>query len=145
MSTGQHIHEEDDHNGFMAGAMQTARMNGACVLEWFSCPKCGKGQCASHSFRRTVNCGQCGHEMQSKVPNLPTEGMVTKEMLTEAIRAVRKVYPQCDEKTAAWLEKLEGAVRCTSITYGCHLVHQALNQVEELARHMSGGHGGRPL
>lgn len=145
MSTGQHIHEKDDHNGFMAGAMQTARMNGACVLEWFSCPKCGKGQCASHSFRRTVNCGQCGAEMQSKVPNLPTEGMVTKEMLTEAIRAVRKVYPQCDEKTAAWLEKLEGAVRCTSIAYGCHLVHQALNQVEELSRQMSGGHGGKPL
>lgn len=145
MSVRQHIHEEDDHNDFMAGAIQTARMRGACVLEWFWCSKCEKSQCASHSFSRTVNCGRCGEEMPSKVPNLPIQGMVTKEMLSEAIRAVRAVYPRCDEKTAAWLEKLEGAVRSTSITYGCHLVHQALNQVEELSRKMSGGHGGDTL
>lgn len=139
-SVGQHIHEDEDGNGFMRGAMETAQMNGACILEWFSCLKCGKQQCASHSFRRTVNCGQCGEAMKSRVPPLPSENMVTAEMLTESIRSIRRLYPECDEKTTQWLEKLEGAVRCTSIAYGCHLVHMALNQVEELARKMSGGH-----
>lgn len=145
MSTvGQHVHEDDDGNGFMRGAMETARMNGACILEWFTCPRCNKQQCASHSFRRTVNCGQCGQEMKSRVPALPTEGMVTAEMLTAAIRTVKSLYPECDDKTAEWLEKLEGAVRCTSIAYGCHLVRDALDKVEELARQMSGGHGPSP-
>lgn len=134
-------HDDDDIRGFIAGAREAARLKGACVLEFFTCPACGQQQTASHGFCREVRCQACSVLMPSIVPPLPTVGEVTKAHLTDAMRQVRSGTPEISEKTREYLASQPPAVQMAMTSWACHEVRRALDAVERIARRAAGGHG----
>lgn len=125
---------------FMQNAHQMSDVNGACVLESWTCPHCHQQQRTAHFFRETLKCGACGKTCASRVPRLPQPGEVTKDQLIEAIRLVRSIYPEMTAETREWIGKHEGAVRAIATALACDEARRALGRVEDIARQMSGGH-----
>lgn len=143
--TGYEDHDEFQRQArdailFMQHAHQMSDMNGACVLESWTCPHCQQQQRSAHSFRETLKCGRCKKTTMSRVPRLPQPGEMTKDQLLEAIRLVRSIYPEVTDETREWISKHEGAVRAIATTLACDEARRALAKVEEVARQMSGGH-----
>jgi transcription elongation factor Elf1 len=126
---------------FFRAARDAADVTGACVLEHFTCKKCGNKQFTAHGFREVVPCGQCGKPLNSKVPQIPQPGQVTAAMWTEAISAIRRGVPVVNPETIEWIDKQEGHVKSIAITYSTHAIHQMLNALQDITRKMSGGHG----
>lgn len=127
---------------FMAHSRLLARAKGVVALEFFECVGCNREFTRAHPFCESLPCTHCGHWNVSKSPRLPTPGEVTKEMLSEAMRAVRSVYPEINDATAAWMDRQEGHVRAIGAAMGCREARKALDQVERFARMLSAGHGG---
>lgn len=129
---------------FMQAANQASDMTGACVLESWTCHHCKQQQRSAHGFCETLKCGRCGRTTASRVPRLPQPGELTAEMILEAIRMVRNIYPEVPESTREWVSKQEGAVRAIATSLACDEARRALDKIEEVARTMSGGHHRAP-
>ena len=130
----------DGSEEFLLHARSMSQSGGACIMEFFRCPKCEHTQCAVHQFRREVPCGACGALMKSIVPQLPQPGEITKDCLMLSLRSVRDAYPVVGKATAEWMNKQEGFVKAMAASFACYEVRRALNKVESLARDISGGH-----
>lgn len=131
-----------DLQRFIENAKTMARMNGACVFEFFTCPnpECAFQQAVTHPFREVVPCAKCGQRMASRVPRLELPGEVTKLMLEQAIYLVRQAYPQPCDATREWLEKQEGPIKAVALAWACVEVNKALNSIQTFARAMTGAH-----
>lgn len=123
---------------FMQHAHQMSDISGACVLESWTCPHCKQQQRTAHGFMETLKCGKCSRTTASRVPRLPQPGELTPEMILEAIRLVRSIYPAVSPETLAWIGKHEGAVRSIATTLACDEARRALDKVEAVAHQMRG-------
>lgn len=136
---------EDDDKGnenFVNDAMEIAKVRGACILEFFACPSptCKFQGCLSHAFVEVLECPCCGTRSASIVPRMECKGEVTKLMLDRAIMMVKKAYPEMSEDVVAYHKTLPGPTKAVCVAYACGIVRQALDQVKEIARGMTGAH-----
>lgn len=134
--------ESFDIGDFMHHMKQAARVHGFVVVEYHKCDGCGGGNLIMHGGAAEVlKCYHCGHRYAAAHPRLPLPGEVTGEHLSEAIRAVRAVYPKPDEQVRDAIKSATPGVRGVMMGFATTEVHRVLDEVERLARGMSGGHG----
>ncbi|MCC6425629.1 MAG: hypothetical protein IT435_02290 [Phycisphaerales bacterium] len=131
---------EVDLQRFMENAKAMARLNGACVFEFFTCPnpECGFQQAATHPFREVVCCAKCGQRMASRVPRIELPGEVTRDHLTEAIRVVRMCNPEPPGRVQEYLDAQEPQIKAIAIAWASLEVRRALDKVRDVARTLAG-------
>lgn len=125
---------------FMQAANASSDLNGACVLETFTCSRCAQKQRSTHAWSETLKCGKCGHSNRSRVPRLPTEGEITAEAMIEAVRLVRMTLPEVPASAREFCLKQEGAIRTVACTLAVCEAQRILDMVMDVARKLSGGH-----
>lgn len=125
---------------FMQAANASSDVNGACVLETFTCSKCGQQQRTVHFWSETLKCGKCGHSNRSRVPRLPTEGEISADAMMEAIRLVRMTLPDVPASAREFCLKQEGAIRTVATTLAVCEAQRLMDMVMDVARKLSGGH-----
>lgn len=135
-----HSDETEKAVAFMQAANAASDMNGACVLETFTCSRCAQKQRTAHAWCETLKCGKCGHSNRSRVPRLPTEGEISAEAMIEAIRLVRMTLPEVPQSAREFCLRQEGAIRTVATTLAVCEAQRILDMVMDVARKLSGGH-----